>query len=87
MKIFCPWIFTLEIKINSADLDIDEVFKYLYNLINLKIKCSEGKNQDYKKKIIGMKFAEARDLSETLRISQNLVNSKQAIINKLFYQI
>lgn len=73
VKIFAPWIFTLEIKINSSDLAIDEVCKYLYNLIHFKIKCSEGKNQDYKKKIIGMKFAEARDLSETLRVSQNLV--------------
>jgi len=28
----------------------------LSNIIDLKIRSSEGKNNDYKKKIIGMKF-------------------------------
>jgi len=28
---------------------------------------------DYKKKIVGMKFTEARDIAETLKSSQNLV--------------
>jgi len=30
---------------------------------------------DYKKKIVGMKFTEARDIAETLKSAQNLVNS------------
>ena len=68
-----PWIFTLEIKINAPDINLYEVCQYLYNLINLKVRCAEGKNLDYKKKIVGMKFTEARDIAETLKSSQNLV--------------
>jgi len=29
---------------------------------------------DYKKKIAGMKFTEARDIAETLKASQNLIS-------------
>jgi hypothetical protein len=43
-------------KINANDIKIDEILKYLSNIIHLKIKSAEGKNNDYKKKIIGMKF-------------------------------
>jgi hypothetical protein len=50
-------------KINANNLRIDEVLKYLSNVISLRIKSAEGKNTDYKKKIIGMKFTEARDLA------------------------
>lgn len=63
VKILSPWIFTLEIRINSADINIEEICQYLYNLINLKVRCAEGKNLDYKKKIVGMKFTEARDIA------------------------
>ncbi len=63
VKILSPWIFSLEIKINSPDLNIQEISQYLYNLINLKVRCAEGKNLDYKKKIVGMKFTEARDIA------------------------
>jgi hypothetical protein len=73
VRILNPWIFTLEIKINSPDINIYEICQYLYNLINLKVRCAEGKNLDYKKKIVGMKFTEARDIAETLRNSQNVV--------------
>jgi hypothetical protein len=73
-KILSPWIFSLEIKINSPDLNIQEICQYLYNLISLKIRCAEGKNLDYKKKIVGMKFTEARDIAETLKDAQNLVS-------------
>ncbi len=48
--------------------------KFLSNLISLKIKSAEGKNNDYKKKIIGMKFVEARDLAEVLKNSLSLVS-------------
>jgi hypothetical protein len=74
-KVLSPWIFTLEIKIDAPDLNLEEVRKYLYNLINLKIRCSEGKNLDYKKKIVGMKFTEARDVAEILKAAQNLVRT------------
>ena len=43
-------------KINANDLKIDEIMKYLTNIIHLRIKSVEGKNTDYKKKIIEMKF-------------------------------
>jgi hypothetical protein len=43
-------------KINANDFRIDELMKYLTNVISLRIKSAEGKNNDYKKKIIGMKF-------------------------------
>ena len=75
VKVLSPWIFTVEIKINAPDLNIEEICKYLYNLIHLKIRCSEGKNLDYKKKIIGMKFTEARDIAEMMKSAQNLVTS------------
>ena len=52
-----PWVFNLDLKINASDLKINEICKYLTNLINLKIKCSEGKNTDFKKKIVGMRFS------------------------------
>ena len=62
-RILSPWIFSLEVKINAPDINIQEVCQYLYNLISLKIRCAEGKNLDYKKKIVGMKFTEARDIA------------------------
>jgi acid stress-induced BolA-like protein IbaG/YrbA len=43
-------------KINANELKIDEILKYLTNVINLQIKSVEGKNSDYKKNIVGMKF-------------------------------
>lgn len=73
VKLLSPWIFTLEIKINCPDINIFEICQILYNLINLKIRCAEGKNMDYKKKIVGMKFTEARDIAETLKSTQNIV--------------
>jgi len=60
-------------KINANDLKIDEILKYLSNVISLKVKSAEGKNNDYKKKIIGMKFVEARDLAEVIKSSLSLV--------------
>jgi hypothetical protein len=42
---------------------MEEICKYLYNLVTLKVRCAEGKNLDYKKKIVGMKFTEARDIA------------------------
>jgi hypothetical protein len=42
-------------------------------MVNLKIKCSEGKNTDFKKKIVGMKFSEARDICDILYCLPNLV--------------
>ena len=68
-----PWIFSLEIKINCPDINIHEITQYLANLIHLKVRCAEGKNLDYKKKIVGMKFTEARDISEAVRVSQDMV--------------
>ena len=62
-KALSPWIYTLEIKINASDLNIEEICNYLYNLVTLKIRCAEGKNLDYKNKIVGMKFTEARDIA------------------------
>lgn len=62
-KAFSPWIYTLEIKINAPDLNMEEICNYLYNLVTLKVRCAEGKNLDYKKKIVGMKFTEARDIA------------------------
>ena len=62
-RILSPWIFSLEVKINAPDINIQEVCQYLYNLISLKVRCAEGKNLDYKKKIVGMKFTEARDIA------------------------
>ena len=56
VKALSAWVFTLEIKINAPDINLFEICQYLYNLINLKIRCAEGKNLDYKKKIVGMKF-------------------------------
>jgi hypothetical protein len=47
--------------------------KYLTNVISLKLKSAEGKNNNYKKKIIGMKFVEARDLAEVLKNSLSMV--------------
>ena len=73
LKVISPWVFNLNIKINANDVKLDEICYYLTNVINLRIKCSEGKNTEYKKKISGMKFTEARDISEILRFSQNLV--------------
>lgn len=72
-KILSPWIFSLEIRINAPDINIQDICQYLYNLISLKVRCAEGKNLDYKKKIVGMKFTEARDIAETLKDAQNLV--------------
>lgn len=63
IRIVYPWIFNLEIKINSNNFKLDEVLKFLTNIIGLKIKSAEGKNNNYKKNIIGMKFVEARDLA------------------------
>ncbi len=62
-KALSPWIYTLEIKINAPDLNMEEICNYLYNLVTLKVRCAEGKNLDYKKKIVGMKFTEARDIA------------------------
>lgn len=50
-------------KLNANDLKIEEVMRELSNITDLKIRSGEGKNNDYKKKIIGMKFVEARDIS------------------------
>lgn len=72
-KILSPWIFSLEIRISAPDINIQDICQYLYNLISLKVRCAEGKNLDYKKKIVGMKFTEARDIAETLKDAQNLV--------------
>lgn len=69
-----PWIYNLDIKINASDFKINEVCKYLTNTVSLKIKCSEGKNTDFKKKIVGMKFTEADDVSNVLTYMPNLVN-------------
>lgn len=63
LKIVNPWVFKMELKINAPNLRLDEICKYLTNIVNLRIKCSEGKNIEYKKKIVGMKFTEARDIS------------------------
>ena len=46
----------MEIKINANNFKLDEVLKFLSNIISLKIKSAEGKNNNYKKNIIGMKF-------------------------------
>jgi hypothetical protein len=63
----------LEVKINSNNFKLDEVLKFLSNVISLKIKSAEGKNNNYKKNIIGMKFVEARDLADVLKSSVDLV--------------
>ena len=47
--------------------------RFLTNIIGLKIKSAEGKNNNYKKNIIGMKFVEARDLADVLKSSVDLV--------------
>lgn len=60
-------------KINANDIKIEEIMKYLSNVIQLKVRSAEGKNNDYKKKIIGMKFVEARDLCEVLKNTLSLV--------------
>ena len=51
-----PWVFSLEIKINAPNLKLDEICQYLTNVVNLRVKVSEGKNTEYKKKIVGLKF-------------------------------
>ena len=73
LKVINPWVFNLFIKINAPELRLSEICFYLSNVINLRVKCAEGKNTEYKKKISGMKFTEARDVSEILRLSPNLV--------------
>lgn len=73
LKVVNPWVFNLQIKINAPNLKLDEICRYLSNVVNLRIKCSEGKNTDYKKKIVGLKFTEARDISEILKSSPSLV--------------
>lgn len=70
-----PWVFKLEIKINAPNLKIDEICQYLTNVVNLRIKASEGKNTEYKKKIVGIRFTEARDISEALKYTNCLVIS------------
>ena len=83
VKLLSPWIFTLQIKINCPDINIEEISHFLYNVIHLKVRCTEGKILDYKKKIVGMKFTEARDIAESLKNAQNLV---QIIINSAHSQ-
>jgi hypothetical protein len=60
-------------KINANNLKLDEILRFLSNIISLKIKSAEGKNNNYKKNIIGMKFVEARDLADILKSSVDLV--------------
>ena len=73
LKVLSAWIFSLEVRINAPDLNLQEIVQYLFNLVNLKVRCSEGKNLDYKKKIIGMKFTEARDIAESIKGTQDMV--------------
>jgi hypothetical protein len=58
----------------APDLDFKAIADYLPNITELHLKYTEGMNVEYKKQIFGMKFAEAANLSETIKSSSNLVN-------------
>lgn len=73
LRVINPWVFSLDLKINASELRVNEICRFLTNIVNLKIKCSEGKNTDFKKKIVGMKFSEARDICDVLSCMPNLV--------------
>ena len=58
-----PWIFTLEFKRLPQALDFYTISTYLPNLSDLKIKYSDSSAAEYKNRNLGMKFAEAANLS------------------------
>ena len=39
-QLLSPWVFTLEVRINSTELNIQEICQHLYNLISLKVRCA-----------------------------------------------
>lgn len=65
----------MEVRINAPDINIQDITQYLTNLVHFKVRCAEGKNLDYKKKIIGMKFTEARDIAECIKGAQDMVKN------------
>ena len=46
LKVINPWVFNLFIKINAPELRLSEICFYLSNVINLRVKCAEGKNTE-----------------------------------------
>ena len=55
------------------EIDMKTIGLFLPNLMELKLKYTEGNNLQYKKQTFGMKFAEAANLSEMILGCSNLV--------------
>ena len=62
LRTISPWIFTIELKKVPQGLDLNIMALFLPNLVDLKVKYSDGSVGEYRKQTYGMKYADAANL-------------------------